>query len=69
MWALNGAASVVAGFLATIVSMEASITISVLVGAGLYLTAAMLLPWSFQDRTELAESRVSDSPQLAEAKL
>ncbi len=50
MWALNGAASVVAGFLAIIVSMEASITISVLVGAGLYLGAAMFLPWGTQDR-------------------
>ena len=69
MWALNGAASVVAGFLAIIVSMEASITISVLVGAGLYLTAAMLLPWSLQDRAELAQSTLSDGPQLAEAKL
>jgi hypothetical protein len=69
MWALNGAASVVAGFLAIIVSMEASITISVLVGAGLYLTAAMLLPWSLQDRTELAQSTLSDGPQPAEANL
>lgn len=49
MWALNGAASVVAGFLAIIVSMEASITISVLVAATLYLGAAMALPWTMQD--------------------
>jgi len=40
MWALNGAASVVAGFLAIIVSMEASITVSVLFGAGLQLVGA-----------------------------
>jgi hypothetical protein len=53
MWALNGAASVVAGFLAIIVSMEASITVSVLFGAGLYLVAAMLLPW---DRAKLART-------------
>jgi hypothetical protein len=53
MWALNGAASVVAGFLAIIVFMEASITVSVLFDAGLYLVAAMLLPW---DRAELART-------------
>jgi hypothetical protein len=53
MWALNGAASVVAGFLAIIVSMEASITVSVLFGAGFYLVAALLLPW---DRAELART-------------
>jgi hypothetical protein len=46
MWALNGAASVVAGFLAIIVSMEASITISVLLSAGLYLSAAIALPFA-----------------------
>jgi len=50
MWALNGAASVVAGFLAIIVSMETSITISVLLAAGLYLAASMALPWTIQDR-------------------
>jgi hypothetical protein len=50
MWALNGAASVVAGFFAIIVSMETSITISVLIGAGLYLCAAIALPWMIQDR-------------------
>lgn len=49
MWALNGAASVVAGFVAIIVSMEASITISVVIAAALYLGAAMALPWTVQD--------------------
>lgn len=53
MWALNGAASVVAGFLAIIISMEASITISVLTGAALYLGAAMALPWTTQGRADL----------------
>src|SRR4029077_17222011 len=53
MGALNGAASVVAGFLAINVSMEASIPVSVLFGAGLYLVAAMLLPW---DPAELART-------------
>lgn len=67
MWALNGAASVVAGFLAIIVSMEASITISVLMGAGLYLGAAMALPWSMQDRAELRPDTPSDGPRSAEA--
>jgi hypothetical protein len=66
MWALNGAASVVAGFLAIIVSMEASITISVLIGAGLYLGAAIFLPWSLQDRAELAYGALCE-PQSAEA--
>jgi len=54
MWALNGAASVIAGFVAIIVSMEASITVSVLIGAGLYLGAAMALPWGTHTRGEVA---------------
>jgi hypothetical protein len=53
LWALNGAASVVAGFLAIIISMEASITVSVIIAAGLYLCAAIALPWSTDGREEL----------------
>ncbi|PYQ21774.1 MAG: hypothetical protein DMF81_14390 [Acidobacteria bacterium] len=44
MWALNGAASVVAGFLALLISMEVSITACLLTGAFLYLLAALAVP-------------------------
>jgi hypothetical protein len=54
MWALNGAASVIAGFVAIIVSMEASISASVLIGAGLYLVAALALPWRSDAREQVA---------------
>jgi SAM-dependent methyltransferase len=44
MWALNGGASVMAGFVAILLSMEASISVCVRTGAMLYLAAALLLP-------------------------
>ncbi|MGH9796239.1 MAG: hypothetical protein ACRD5G_15845, partial [Candidatus Acidiferrales bacterium] len=44
MWALNGAASVLASFLAILISMETSITASALTGAGCYALAAFALP-------------------------
>jgi hypothetical protein len=44
MWALNGAASVVAAFLAVILSMEASTITCSLVGAACYAVAALLPP-------------------------
>jgi hypothetical protein len=53
--------------LAIIVSMEASITLSVLMGAGLYLGAAMALPWSMQDRAGVAADAPSDSSHSAAA--
>jgi len=46
MWALNGCASVLASFLAVIVSMESSLTRAALLGAGCYALAAMALPWA-----------------------
>ena len=46
MWALNGAASVLATFLAVIVSMESSLTTAALLGAGCYAVAALALPWT-----------------------
>jgi len=45
MWALNGAASVLASFLAVIVSMETSVTTAALTGAACYAVAALVLPW------------------------
>ncbi len=44
MWALNGGASVIAGFVAVLLSMEASISVCVRTGAVLYLAAGMVLP-------------------------
>lgn len=44
MWALNGAASVLATFVAIVLSMETSIPTSVRTGACAYLVAAIVLP-------------------------
>jgi hypothetical protein len=44
MWALNGAAGTLGSFVAMIISMETSIGTCVLVGAGLYLVAAVSIP-------------------------
>jgi len=46
MWALNGAASVLASFLAVIISMESSLAASALLGAACYAVAALALPWT-----------------------
>jgi hypothetical protein len=46
MWALNGAASVVAAFLAVLISMEASTVACALAGAACYAMAAFLPPRS-----------------------
>jgi SAM-dependent methyltransferase len=46
MWALNGAASVTASFLAIIVAMETSLTTAVLIGAACYALGGTLLPWT-----------------------
>jgi hypothetical protein len=44
MWSLNGAASVLATFGATIISMETSINACLLTGAAFYLIAGLALP-------------------------
>jgi hypothetical protein len=44
MWALNGAASVLASFIAIVISMELSITVCVLTGAACYLVGTIALP-------------------------
>jgi hypothetical protein len=46
MWALNGAASVLASFIAMLISVEVSITASVLSAATCYMIAGMAMPWS-----------------------
>jgi len=46
MWALNGAASVLASFLAVVVSMETSLTTAAMLGATCYAVAALALPWT-----------------------
>jgi len=45
MWALNGAASVLASFVAVVLSMETSIPTVVYAGAACYVLAAVVLPW------------------------
>lgn len=57
MWALNGAASVLASFLAVVVSMETSVTSAALVGAGCYAVAALVLPW--KDASQPAQQYVT----------
>ncbi len=49
MWALNGSASVLATFLAVILSMETSITTTALAGAGCYALAALVWPGSSRE--------------------
>jgi len=44
MWALNGAASTLGSFVAVLVSMNASISASVLTGAALYVLAGLVIP-------------------------
>ncbi|MGH7814603.1 MAG: hypothetical protein ACREQI_11465 [Candidatus Binataceae bacterium] len=44
MWALNGAASVVASYIAVLISIEVSITATILTGAACYLIAGLILP-------------------------
>ncbi len=44
MWALNGAAATLGSFIAILISMETTITICALTGAGWYLLAAAALP-------------------------
>ncbi|HUO04636.1 MAG TPA: hypothetical protein VMU16_05505 [Candidatus Binataceae bacterium] len=44
MWALNGAASVVASYIAVLISIEASITATAITGAVCYLIAGIALP-------------------------
>ena len=55
MWALNGAASVLATFIAIIISMEFSIATSVIAGSACYGLAALALPWRLS-AVELAKS-------------
>jgi hypothetical protein len=53
MWALNGAASVLASFLAVLISMESSIGVCVLTGAALYVLAGLALPGTSAERVGL----------------
>ena len=53
MWALNGAASVVASLIAVLISIEASITATVITAAACYLLAGMALP---RNESETAKS-------------
>lgn len=61
MWALNGAAAVLATFVAMIISTEISISACLLTGAAGYLIAGLCLPWAervptFEMRTTAATS-------------
>jgi hypothetical protein len=44
MWALNGAAGTLGSFVAIVLSMDTSISVCVLAGAGCYLIGATALP-------------------------
>jgi len=57
LWALNGAASVLGSFVAMMLSMQTSITTSVIAGAACYLAAAIALP---------AKSRATAHPVASE---
>jgi hypothetical protein len=46
MWALNGGASVLATFVASILSMQFSVALPAFVGAACYLVGALALPWN-----------------------
>jgi hypothetical protein len=62
MWALNGAASVVAAFLAVLISMEASTVACALAGAACYAVAACLPPRSgIEEAPTIAISDREDS--------
>jgi hypothetical protein len=70
MWALNGAASVLASFVAIVISMEAAITASILVAALCYAAAALALPWrvaAAENATEKAASIFESSPKARRA--
>lgn len=62
MWALNGAASTLGSFIAILVSMNASITACVLIGAALYALAALVVPVTSQK--SLAPRQEQLSPLL-----
>jgi hypothetical protein len=46
MWALNGAASVLASFIAVLIAIEVSITAAVLTAAACYVVAGLAMPWA-----------------------
>lgn len=57
MWALNGAASVLATFVASVLSMQYSIAVPAFVGAAAYLVGALALPWSSAAAVQVPEGR------------
>ena len=61
LWALNGAASVLGSFVALMLSMQTSITTSVIAGAVCYLVAAIALPAKSQ-----SDSIGHENPSAAE---
>lgn len=56
MWSLNGAASVLATFVAVLICMEASITVCLLTGAAVYFLAGLVLPGSGQRQSRIVPS-------------
>jgi hypothetical protein len=57
MWALNGAAGTLGSFVAMLISMETSVGICVLTGAGFYLAAAVVLPRGISPPSSFPHSR------------
>ena len=59
MWALNGAAGVLASFVAIIISMETSISACVWMGSACYVLAALVLPVSRRPEESAISSRAA----------
>jgi hypothetical protein len=56
MWALNGAAGTLGSFIALVLSMDTSILICVLTGAGCYLLAAAAMPGKMKEASPVAST-------------
>ena len=65
MWALNGAASVLASFVAVLVSMESSITVCALTGAACYVLAVFVFPWPAARAQPSLSTMLSEPPSLS----
>jgi spermidine synthase len=59
MWALNGGASVLASFVAIVLSMQFNVAVPAFVGAVCYLAGAIALPWSSAAAAQVREDNDS----------
>ena len=65
MWALNGAASVLASFIAMAISTESSIRACVLTGAACYALGGLLLTGKSPAASVPAAVRAEEKPSLS----